>query len=367
MIGHSPPYPVGIPLRIDAFPIQALEVKPTFSPIDHDERGKWTDSRLDLARKGLIKAHYLPALSINSPRSPMGSRFHINLRLLGKNWGVAGRNGIREVRLITSNKFAKLPGLSTRRVIQRDGSAHFKGKLESGLCLAEGGRRSEERVGYKVGHLGTDGRDLALREGTDRTITALAFMPASTSLAAYFVPGADSTPKMVGQLKGCLPTIMNRYLPRLSKIPLCQGMSWTSTWKSLPTYKQMTECLRQEVEGAVRFVRHGLQSPFPALMFELLAYSWFMERIHVIEEYQSTGLLWPQRVRFSEDRNNKRFSGIDQDTFERTIGPFHPSIRQLGVDWPAVSGRLGQSVEGGGKRRIFSIGRVLVQEAREIR
>lgn len=65
----------------------------------------------------------------------------------------AGSTTVR-VRLITSNEFAKLPGLSTRRVIQRDGSAHFKGKLGSGLCLAEGGRRSEERVGYEVGHLG---------------------------------------------------------------------------------------------------------------------------------------------------------------------------------------------------------------------
>lgn len=65
----------------------------------------------------------------------------------------AGSTTVR-VRLITSNEFAKLPGLSTRRVIQRDGSAHFKGKPVSGLCLAEGGRRSEERVGYEVGHLG---------------------------------------------------------------------------------------------------------------------------------------------------------------------------------------------------------------------
>jgi hypothetical protein len=133
---------------------------------------------------------------------------------------------------------------------------------------------------------------------------------ASTFKSIIAPADLDTVSEVVGQLKGCLPTIMNRYLPRLSKIPLCQGMSWTPTWKSLPTYKQMTECLRQEVEGAARFVRHGLQSPFPALMYELLAYTWLMERIHVTEEYQSTGLLWPQRVRFSGDRN--KFSGIDR-------------------------------------------------------
>ncbi|KAF7145193.1 hypothetical protein RHSIM_Rhsim04G0116700 [Rhododendron simsii] len=40
----------------------------------------------------------------------------------------------------------------------------------------------------------TEGKNL--REGTDRTITALAFMPASTSFAAYSVRGADSTLEM---------------------------------------------------------------------------------------------------------------------------------------------------------------------------
>lgn len=45
------------------------------------------------------------------------------------------------------------------------------------------------------------------------------------------------------------------------------------------------------------------------------------------EEYQSTGLLWPQRVRFSGDRRwQKCFSGMDRDTFERTIGHFLLSI-----------------------------------------
>ena len=35
-------------------------------------------------------------------------------------------------------------------------------------------------------------------------------------------------------------------------------------------------------------------------------------------------------------------------------GPYFPSADDLGV--PAVCGRLGQSIEGGGKRRIFAIG-----------
>ncbi|KAG6467716.1 hypothetical protein ZIOFF_074354 (mitochondrion) [Zingiber officinale] len=40
--------------------------------------------------------------------------------------------------------------------------------------------------------------------------------------------------------------------------------------------------------------------------------------------------------------------------FETVAGPYFPSADDLGV--PAVCGRLGQSIEGGGKRRIFAIG-----------
>lgn len=75
----------------------------------------------------------------------------------------------------------------------------------------------------------------------------LSFFSASTFKSIIAPADLDTLSEVVGQLKGCLPYIMNGYLPRLSKIPLCQGMSWTPTWKSLPTYKEMTYFLRGEV------------------------------------------------------------------------------------------------------------------------
>lgn len=50
----------------------------------------------------------------------------------------------------------------------------------------------------------------------------------------------------------------------------------------------------------------------------------------------------------------KFFTGVDLDEFERTVGPILPSVEELGV--PPMTGKLGGSVEGGGKRRIFPIG-----------
>lgn len=38
--------------------------------------------------------------------------------------------------------------------------------------------------------------------------------------------------------------LLYRYCPWLSSIPLNQGISWTPTWKSLPTYRQMTVVLK---------------------------------------------------------------------------------------------------------------------------
>jgi len=50
------------------------------------------------------------------------------------------------------------------------------------------------------------------------------------------------------------------------------------------------------------------------------------------------------------------FSAFDLDFFESKIGPVLPLL-----DLPMASGRLGQVVEGGGKRRIFAIGNYINQ------
>lgn len=112
-------------------------------------------------------------------------------------------------------------------------------------------------------------------------------------------------------------------------------------------------------EKARQLFRKNIISVFPSQMFEMASYASLLEFIHQKGEQWSSGILWPHRVRYAFDKNNKLFSGTDLDQFEKTIGPVLPTCRQLGL--PMVEGRLGQSVEGGGKRRVFAIGNYINQ------
>nr|TKS02728.1 hypothetical protein D5086_0000161290 [Populus alba] len=136
-------------------------------------------------------------------------------------------------------------------------------------------------------------------------------------------------------------------------------MKWVPTWKSLPTFKQMNDLLRQNArEQGIGFPFKGsIKSCFPAVFFELSAYTFLLEFIHSRGEQWSSGILWPERTRFALDRQN--ISGSDLDQFEKTCGPQLPSYRDLRI--PPITGRLGCTFEGGGKRRIFAIGNYINQ------
>lgn len=54
------------------------------------------------------------------------------------------------------------------------------------------------------------------------------------------------------------------------------------------------------------------------------------------------------------DKANKFISEQSLEYFERFVGPLNPTSADLGL--PPITGRLGMTVEGGGKRRIFVIG-----------
>lgn len=80
---------------------------------------------------------------------------------------------------------------------------------------------------------------------------------------------------------------------------------------------------------------------------------------HAQGEQWSQGCLWYPRIRYAFDGHNAHFTAHDLDWFKRRIGPSLPNCNNMGV-YPEC-GRLGQSVEGGGKRRIFAIGNFINQ------
>lgn len=166
----------------------------------------------------------------------------------------------------------------------------------------------------------------------------------------------ESASEWCGELRDGLAALMPRYLPNLSTLPLHQGMSWVPTWKSLPTHRRVNDVFKEYL-GKIRQPR--LVSCFPALLFELSAFSFLMERVHASEDHFSQGCLWPEYTRYARDPSNAYITNWCLNHFEKVTGPVLPNYQQL--QEPPICGRLGQSVEGGGKRRIFAIGNYVNQ------
>jgi len=141
-----------------------------------------------------------------------------------------------------------------------------------------------------------------------------------------------------------------RYLPRLSTIPLCQGMSWVPDLESLPTVMLLRSqlCYDGCSEKARQLFRKNIISSFLLKCSKcLLCLSFGV--IHQKGEQWSSGILWPIESDMRSTRTTNWFSGTDLDQFEKR-SVLSSNMSKLGLPWWR---RLGQSVEGGGKRRVF--------------
>lgn len=96
-----------------------------------------------------------------------------------------------------------------------------------------------------------------------------------------------------------------------------------------------------------------IKSVHTSLAYELSSFQFLLTTTHALGQQWSQGCLWPRCTRYALDPNNKMFTGSDLDYFERRIGPHLPDPEE--TQCPPLAGRLGQTVESGGKRRIFAI------------
>lgn len=157
----------------------------------------------------------------------------------------------------------------------------------------------------------------------------------------------ESVTCMANAVKQLLPALVQRYIPWVTSIPLKQGMTWLPTWKAIPNYKV--------------FKGFDLpKSPYIVWPLELRCFASMLRFIHSRGEQYSPLCLWPHRLRFALDPNNKIYTNKDLDACEQSFAPHLPT-----VDGPAAKhfcfGRLGSSVEGRAKRRIFAIGNYVCQ------
>lgn len=166
------------------------------------------------------------------------------------------------------------------------------------------------------------------------------------------VEDIDLVLQWLGKAKSSFPLLLKRYVPRIHLIPLHQGMRWIPSWKVLPTYHTLKLLFTKIFPEKRRYLK--IRSPFIVQTMELSAFLPLKNFINARGEQWCQGILFPKRVRYAFDKNNKIFSGTDLDSFESMVAPYlppwHPS---LGIP---MTGKLAQKVEGGGKRRIFAIG-----------
>lgn len=119
----------------------------------------------------------------------------------------------------------------------------------------------------------------------------------------------DRVVTWLGLLKPILKSLLDRYCPSIQSIPLKQGMKWIPSWKTLPTYHTLPQLWKLFPHMRQR------KSPYVAQTMELAAYSSLIRFIHKEGEQWSSGILFPHRVRYPYDVNNKLFSGFDLDEF----------------------------------------------------
>lgn len=170
----------------------------------------------------------------------------------------------------------------------------------------------------------------------------------------------DSILTFTGHLKEKLPVLTDRYLPWISQLPLHQGMKFEPTWKSIPTVGITKHVLSKFLKLDDKKVQR-VRSIFTSFHLELAAYADLLNEIHALGDQWSSGILWAERTRFAFDplNFNKISSGNDLDWFESRIGPMLPRSEEFKV--PPITGKLGCSLEGAGKRRIFAIGNYINQ------
>ncbi|KAK6923544.1 RNA-dependent RNA polymerase, mitoviral [Dillenia turbinata] len=97
------------------------------------------------------------------------------------------------------------------------------------------------------------------------------------------------------------------------------------------------------------------KSCFTALMYEMAAFGDLVQFVHAYGEQWSQGALWPHFTRYAFDReNNKRISEWSLEFYEKYIGPYSYTTRDLGIIY-VPSGKLCWFAAGSGKRRIFAI------------
>lgn len=93
------------------------------------------------------------------------------------------------------------------------------------------------------------------------------------------IDGMDDVLNQVNSIKGNLKDLIYRYLPSIRTVPLRQGLVFKPTWKSLPTYRLVTELLIKRMKQSEKRAKR-VRSCFVAFPFELSSWVSLMTFVH---------------------------------------------------------------------------------------
>lgn len=200
--------------------------------------------------------------------------------------------------------------------------------------------------------------------------------PVSRSTFSTIVQGPLDIGKvreMLGRCKSEFPLLQKRYLPWVSTIPLHKGLRWMPTWKSVPNDDRMFRKVHSPMETTRRKGKDGkyqlVERPmvlhkniFTSTKFEIAAFAQLLNLVHSFEGIWSPALLFRKATLFALDNTTTtQLCNEDLDHYERTLGPVFSQVGSAFDGHPLHMGRLVDSLEGAGKRRLFVIGNYVKQ------
>lgn len=159
--------------------------------------------------------------------------------------------------------------------------------------------------------------------------------------------------EVLGIIKNASSYIIPKYLPFIREIPLNKGFSWVPTWKSLPNQNDSRFGYSNKVVNC-----------FSSLKHEIASFAVDLNILHSTEGIFSPAMLFGKRVLYPLDNEyTRRALHEDAEFYESNLGIVFADLSHAytSAHAPLVSGRLGQSLEGSGKRRIFAIGNYIKQ------
>lgn len=174
-------------------------------------------------------------------------------------------------------------------------------------------------------------------------------------------PSSGSLSRVVSDMSRHAESLLRRYVPHISSIPLFQGLEFMPTWKAVPSGPTVKSFLRsQTAPGDKRFLRDASrQSLFPCLMAEIAAFRKLDDIVRARETFYPPSALWAPFIRYPFDLNNDLISEWALDWYDDRLGETLPTPSDL--PFPFIAGRLCQACTGDGKRRLFAIGNYVYQ------